>query len=177
MNSPLPSYKVAKLLTYQITNLPSSNPPFPGRLEDRKRPLKELHMLAQTDRHLHTKTTQKHCDLETESVQWADLIKINKYFSFQRIGPLGRICLLVEMSVCMFVCLSVCPSHFLTPFNGIFAPISRSPMSKFFRFPESLGKSNVKKWFLDLKTFAHKGCKIAAAKQFLQIFFSFVHSF
>ena len=31
-------------------------------------------------------------------------------------------------------------SHFLTKFNGLFAPISRSPMSKLFRFSESLGK-------------------------------------
>ena len=35
---------------------------------------------------------------------------------------------------------------FLTPFNGLFAPTSRSPISKLFRFLVS-----------DLKTFAHKG--------------------
>ena len=35
---------------------------------------------------------------------------------------------------------------FLTPFNGIFAPFSWSPMSKLFRLLESLGKSNEKKW-------------------------------
>ena len=44
------------------------------------------------------------------------------------------------MSVCLFFCLSVCPSHFLTPFNGLFAPISWSPMSKSLRFLESFGK-------------------------------------
>ena len=48
--------------------------------------------------------------------------------------------------VCVFVCLYVFPSHFLTPFNGLFAPTSRSPMSKLFRYLESLGKSNGKKW-------------------------------
>ena len=48
--------------------------------------------------------------------------------------------------VCLFVCVSFCPSHFLSPFHGLFAPISRSPMSKTFRFFEFLGKSNKKKW-------------------------------
>ena len=48
--------------------------------------------------------------------------------------------------VCLFVCVCVCPSHFLTPFNGLFAPSSQSPMFKLFRFSESLGKSNGKKW-------------------------------
>ena len=35
---------------------------------------------------------------------------------------------------------------FLTPFNGIFAPTSQSPMCKLFRFSESLGESKGKKW-------------------------------
>ena len=53
-----------------------------------------------------------------------------------------------------------------------------SLMSKLFRFSKSLGKNNGKKWsqevVSDLKTFAHKGCKIAAAKKvFFLIFFSF----
>ena len=42
--------------------------------------------------------------------------------------------------VCLCVCLFVCPSHFLTPFNGLFAPTSQSPMSKLFRFSEFLGE-------------------------------------
>ena len=37
-------------------------------------------------------------------------------------------------------------SVFLTQFNGLFAPTSRSLMSKNFRDSESLGKSNGKKW-------------------------------
>ena len=56
----------------------------------------------------------------------------------------------------------------------LFAPTSQSLMSKFFGDSESLRKSNGKKGVSDLKTFAHKGCKLAATKKsFLQIF-SFV---
>ena len=36
--------------------------------------------------------------------------------------------------------------HLFTPCNGLFAPIAQSPMSIFFRFSESLGKRNGKKW-------------------------------
>ena len=36
--------------------------------------------------------------------------------------------------------------HLFTPFKCHFAPISRSPMSKFFRFSESSGKMNGNKW-------------------------------
>ena len=35
---------------------------------------------------------------------------------------------------------------FEVPFNGLFAPISRSRMSNIFKDSESLGKSNWKKW-------------------------------
>ena len=76
----------------------------------------------------------------------------------------------------MFVCLSVSPSHFLTPFNNLFATISQSPMSKLFRYSESLGKSNEKKWS-QILTFLLKWSKIAAAKKaFKHIFSSFVNS-
>ena len=37
-------------------------------------------------------------------------------------------------------------SVFLTPFNGLCAPTSGSPMSKLFLFSESFWKSNGKKW-------------------------------
>ena len=53
--------------------------------------------------------------------------------NFQSIGPLC-------------VCVSVCLFTFEVPFNGLFAPTSRSRMSKMFRDSESLGKSNGKKW-------------------------------
>ena len=49
------------------------------------------------------------------------------------------------MSICVSVCLFVC-SLFDVPFNGLFAPTSRSQMSNIFRDSESLGKSNGKKW-------------------------------
>ena len=57
-------------------------------------------------------------------------------------------------SICPYVCpsvrlsvrLSVCLFTFEVPFNGLFAPSSRSRMSNIFRDSESLGKSNGKKW-------------------------------
>ena len=48
--------------------------------------------------------------------------------------------------VCLFVCVSVCVFTFEVPFNGLFAPTSRSQMSNIFGDSESLGKSNGKKW-------------------------------
>ena len=47
--------------------------------------------------------------------------------------------------VCLSVRLSVC-SLLEVPFNGLFAPTSRSRMSNIFGDSESLGKSNGKKW-------------------------------
>ena len=51
---------------------------------------------------------------------------------------------------CPSLCPSVCPSvplfTFEVPFNGLFAPTSRSRMSNIFRDSEPLGKNNVKKW-------------------------------
>ena len=44
------------------------------------------------------------------------------------------------------VCVSVRPFTFEVPFKRLFAPTSRSWMSKIFRYAESLGKSNKKKW-------------------------------
>ena len=49
-------------------------------------------------------------------------------------------------SVCPSVCPSVCLFTFEVPFNGLFAPTSRSRMSNIFRDLESLGESNGKKW-------------------------------
>ena len=48
----------------------------------------------------------------------------------------------VRVSVCLFVRLFT----FEVPFKRLFAPTSRSQMSKIFRDSESLGKSNGKKW-------------------------------
>ena len=49
-------------------------------------------------------------------------------------------------TVCPSVRLSVCLFTFEVPFNGLFAPSSRSRMSNIFRDSKSLGKSNGKKW-------------------------------
>ena len=46
----------------------------------------------------------------------------------------------------MSICVCVCVFTFEVPFNGLFAPTSRSPMSKLYRYSESLTKSNGKKW-------------------------------
>ena len=50
------------------------------------------------------------------------------------------------MSICLFVCLSVCLFTFEVPFNGIFAPTSQSWMSNIFRDSDYLGKSKGKNW-------------------------------
>ena len=68
--------------------------------------------------------------------------------------------------VCLCVCVFVCPSHFLTPFNGIFAPTSRIPMSKLFRFLGSLGKNNGKKWSQIWKLLFIKGVISPRQKKF-----------
>ena len=48
--------------------------------------------------------------------------------------------------VCLVVCLSVWVFTFEVLFKRLFVPTSQSWMSKMFRDPESLGKSNGKKW-------------------------------
>ena len=57
-------------------------------------------------------------------------------------GPMLSISRFVRLSVC----LSVRVFTFEVPFNGLFAPTTRSRMSNIFRDSESLGKSNGKKW-------------------------------
>ena len=75
------------------------------------------------------------------------------------------------------VCVSVC-SLFEVPFNGLFAPTSRSRMSNIFRDSESLGKSNGKKWSQKWTFLVWKLSKIAAQKKsfflhFFSVFFGF----
>ena len=72
------------------------------------------------------------CGIFKASALWADAFYKSK-------------CPSVCLSVCLFVRLSVC-SLLEVPFNGLFAPTSRSRMSNIFRDSESLGKSNGKKW-------------------------------
>ena len=64
---------------------------------------------------------------------------------FSKHQPSGPM-LSISRNVHMFVCLCVCLFSFEVPFNGLFAPTSRSWMSNIFRDSESLGKSNGKKW-------------------------------
>ena len=81
----------------------------------------------------------------------------------------------VRLSVCPCVCVSVCPSvclfTFEVPFNGLFAPTSRSWMSNIFRDLESLGKSNGKKGS-QIWTFLFENClKSPQKKSFFFTFF------
>ena len=68
---------------------------------------------------------------------------IKLHFSKHR--PFGPM-LSISRFVRLCVCLSVRVFTFEVPFNGLFAPTSRSRMSNSFRDSESLGKSNGKKW-------------------------------
>ena len=63
-------------------------------------------------------------------------------YSCLSIGPM----LSMSWNVCLSLCLSVHVFTFEVPFKRLFAPISQKRMSNIFRDPESLGKSNGKKW-------------------------------
>ena len=81
-------------------------------------------------------------------------------------GPMLSISRNVRPSVCLFVCLSVC-SLLEVPFNGLFAPTSRSRMSNIVKDSESLGKSNGKKWS-HIQTFLFgSGLKSPRKKKFI----------
>ena len=69
----------------------------------------------------------------------------NFIFLFSKHRPSGPM-LSISRNVRLSVCLCDCLFTFEVPFNGLFAPISRSWMSNIFRDSESLGKSNGKKW-------------------------------
>ena len=73
-----------------------------------------------------------------------EIFDVSPMRHFHRIGPLGRFHLIVAMSVCLRVYVSV-PFHVLD-FEAFLAPTSRSRMSKIFRGSESFGKSAGKKW-------------------------------
>ena len=66
---------------------------------------------------------------------------------------------------------------FGVPFNGLFAPTSRSRMSNIFRDSESLGKSNGKKWS-QIWTFLFENClKLPRKKKFFSSLFSVFFGF
>ena len=72
-------------------------------------------------------------------------------------------------NVCVCVCLSVCLFTFEVPFKHLFAPTSQSWMSKTFRYSESLGKINGKKWYHIWKLLLMKGVKLLHNFFLLQI--------
>jgi hypothetical protein len=84
-------------------------------------------------------------------------------FSLDR--PSGRI-----QSISLIVCVSVCPL-FEVLFKRLFVPTSRGPMSKLFRFSESLGKSNGKKI---LKLLIKNGLKLLRQTNLLALFGQFL---
>ena len=76
-------------------------------------------------------------------------------------GPMLSIGRNVRPSVCVYVC-----SLREVPFNGLFAPTSRSRMSNIFRDSESLGKSSGKKWSHIWKFLFGSGLKSPRIKKF-----------
>ena len=69
----------------------------------------------------------------------ATFVSSDKLLSFQKGHFLFFFTKDFAISSLFLFCVFVCPSHFV---HGLFAPISQSPMSKLFRYSESLGKSN-----------------------------------
>ena len=55
--------------------------------------------------------------------------------------------------------------YWFTPFKRLFAPTSKSSMSKLFRFFGILGGKKLKEIVSDLKTFAYKGWRFAAQQK------------
>ena len=100
------------------------------------------------------------------------MIYVFPWFSKHRpSGPMLSISRNVRLSVCPSVRLSVCVFTFEVPFNGLFAPTSRSRMSNIFKDSESLGKSNGKKWS-QIWTFLFEDCRKSPRKNsfFLHFF-------
>ena len=81
---------------------------------------------------------------------WGQNITNTTYFSplfnqFSKHRPSGPM-LSISRNVHMFICLFVCVFTFEVPFKRLFTPTSWNLMSNIFRYSESLGKSNGKKW-------------------------------
>ena len=99
--------------------------------------------------------------IEAHGVPW-------NFWIFIESAPLGRFDLVVAMSVCMYVCLSLLPIYALM---YMFAPTSRSRMSKIFRDSESLGKSSGKKWSQNWTFLLGSGLKSQCKKKFVFCWF------
>ena len=87
---------------------------------------------------------------------WSTLLWYRCYYPHRSRDALSPVCGIFKASAlwadafykskCPSVCLPVRLFTFEVPFKRLFAPTSRSRMSKIFRDSESLGKSNGKKW-------------------------------
>ena len=88
------------------------------------------------------------CGTRIDSLAWYNGLRWHmKQFSKHRpSGPMLSISRNVRLSVDLSVDPSVRLFTFEVPFKRLFAPTSRSRMSKIFRDSEPLGKSNGKKW-------------------------------
>ena len=93
----------------------------------------------------------------------ATFVSLDKHLSFQKGHFLFFFTKDFAISSLFLFCVFVCPSHFV---HGLFAPISQSPMSKLFRYSESLGKSNWKKWSQIWTFFLKNGVKMPRQKKF-----------
>ena len=91
--------------------------------------------------------------------------------SFSKHRPSGPM-----LSISRFVRPSVRLFTFEVPFNGLFAPTSRTRMSNIFTDSESLEKSNGKKWS-QIWTFLFKNCRKSRHKKKFFFFSTFFHFF
>ena len=80
-----------------------------------------------------------------DSLTLSSLCWTQKFSKHRPSGPMLSISRDVRLCVCVSVCVCVFLFTFEVPFNGLFAPTSRSWMSNIFRDSESLGKINGKK--------------------------------
>ena len=87
--------------------------------------------------------TQSKKNVRTWTSRDIKTLDIDNFSKHWPSGPMLSISRDVRLSVCLSVGLCVCLFTFEVPFNGLFAPTSRSRMSN---ISESLGKSNGKKW-------------------------------
>ena len=96
------------------------------------------------------------------------------YLVFSKHRPSGLM-LSISQNVRLSVCVSVCQFTFEVPFNGLFAPTSRSRMSNNFRDSESLGKSNRMKWSNNWTFLFGRGLKSPRKKKVFFCWFALVH--
>ena len=111
---------------------------------------------------------------DSESLGDKEVVSDMNIFAYKgcKISATKKVCFWLKFALLSRIFLV---SVFLTPFNGLFAPTSRSPMYKLFRFSETLEKSNGKKWSQIGKFLLINGVKSCDKKVFLTDFFAFVY--